>query len=230
MDTLCQKFRKPRPKNRKYWLLNPSSKLLSTSFSFMDCLKLIWCFVVKSAMWSLSVVKFYIIIDTFYELLLWFVLCAIDFFALHRSEKRLHDSIVMRLTRRGERLDNLVYPQQFAECLWGILCSLVAVKQQRLRGISALECLLECWGDQISTVLRGYSVGYYLSGKEIKDCTDIQVFAIDFKAGHIADPNSVWLICLEFPLEKILLFSQSFFFLIISFRMASNTLQAHLLH
>lgn len=44
---------------------------------------------------SLSIVKFYVIIDTFCELLLGFVLCAIDFFSLHEREKRLHDSIVM---------------------------------------------------------------------------------------------------------------------------------------
>lgn len=70
---------------------------------------------------SLSIVKFYVIIDTFCELLLGFVLCAIDFFSLHEREKRLHDSIVMELAWSGERLDNLVYVQQLAESLSSIL-------------------------------------------------------------------------------------------------------------
>ena len=60
-------------------------------------------------MWPLSIVKFYVIIDTFCELLLGFVLCAINLFSLHEREKRLHDSIVMGLAWSGERLDNLVH-------------------------------------------------------------------------------------------------------------------------
>ena len=75
----------------------------------MDLLELIWCFIVKRTMRSLSIVKFYVIIDTFCELLLGFVLCTIDLFSLHEREKQLHDSIVMGLAWSRERLDNLVH-------------------------------------------------------------------------------------------------------------------------
>ena len=76
----------------------------------MDHLKLIRRLIVKRAMWPLSVVKFYVIIDAFCELLLGFVLCMIDFFPLHEREKRPHDGVVMGLARSGEGLDNLVHP------------------------------------------------------------------------------------------------------------------------
>ena len=76
----------------------------------MDRLELIWRLIVKRAMRSLSVVKFYVVIDAFCKLLFGFVLCTIDFFPLHEKEKRLHDGVVMELARSGERLDNLVHP------------------------------------------------------------------------------------------------------------------------
>lgn len=57
----------------------------------------------------LRVVKFYVTSDTFCELLLGFVLYSIDFSLLHEGEKRLHDCVIVGLTRRRERLDNLVH-------------------------------------------------------------------------------------------------------------------------
>ena len=78
-------------------------------FIFMDLLKLIWRFIVKGTMRSLSIVKFYVIITTFCELLLGFVMYTIDLFSLHERKKRLHDSIVMGLAWSRERLDNLVH-------------------------------------------------------------------------------------------------------------------------
>lgn len=47
----------------------------------------------------------------------------------------------MGLAQSGERLDNLVHAQQLAERLRNILCPLVTVERQRLRGISASESL-----------------------------------------------------------------------------------------
>ena len=76
----------------------------------MDHLKLIWCLIVKRTMRPLSIVKFYVIIDTLCELLFRFVLCTINLFPLHEREKRLHDSIVMGLAWSRKRLDNLVHP------------------------------------------------------------------------------------------------------------------------
>lgn len=76
----------------------------------MDRLKLIWRLIVKRAMRPLSIVKFYVVFNAFFELLLGFVLCTIDFFSLHEREKRLHDSIVMGLAWSRKRLDNLVHP------------------------------------------------------------------------------------------------------------------------
>ena len=48
-----------------------------------------------------------------------------------------------------------------------------------------------------------------LSGKEVKDHTDINVFAIDFETGHITDPNAIGRICLKLSLKDILLFCQT---------------------
>lgn len=77
-------------------------------FIFIDRPKLIWRFIVKRTMRSLSIVKFYVIIDTFGELLLRFVLCTMDF-SRCMKEKKLHGGIVTGLTWGRKRLDNLVH-------------------------------------------------------------------------------------------------------------------------
>lgn len=50
---------------------------------------------------------------------------------------------------------------------------------------------------------------YDLSRKEVKDRTDIEIFMIDFKAGHITDPDTIRLVHLELPLKDILLFGKA---------------------
>ena len=75
----------------------------------MDRLKLIWRLIVKRAMRPLSIVKFYVVFNAFFELLLGFVLCTIDFFSLQEREKRFHDGVVMGLVQSSERLVNLVH-------------------------------------------------------------------------------------------------------------------------
>ena len=97
-------------------LLNPLSKsVCNFFFALIDGLKLIWGFVIKCAVRPLGIVEFDVRSNTFRKLLLRSVLCAIDFFPLHRCEKGLHDSVVMRLSGFGKRLDNLVHSEQPTE-------------------------------------------------------------------------------------------------------------------
>lgn len=131
------KFRVKKSEMAVFW--TPCLISLLISFVLIDCLELIWCFIIKGTMGVLCIVKFYVIVNSFCELLLRFVLWPIDLFPLHEREKWLHDSVVMRLIRSGERLDNLVHEQQFAESLGGILCSLVTVEHQRLGSIPVLR-------------------------------------------------------------------------------------------
>lgn len=110
MDSWCQKSWNLEPKNQKWWLLNLLSNLVCWFlFALIDRFKLIWSFIVKCAMRPLSIVKFYVVIDAFFELLFRFVLCTINLFSLHEREKRLHNGVVMRLTWGGKGLDNLVH-------------------------------------------------------------------------------------------------------------------------
>lgn len=96
--------------------MNPLSKLVCDLFLFsIDNLKLVWRFIIECAMRPLSIVELNVGINAFYKLLLRFVLCAIDFFPLHRCKKGLHDSVVMRLSGFGKRLDNLVHLEQSTE-------------------------------------------------------------------------------------------------------------------
>lgn len=117
-------------------------------FTFMNDLKLVWSFVIKHTVWSLSVVEFNVGINTFYKLLL-----RIDVFPLHEREKGLHNNIVKRLSRFRKRLNNLVCPKQLANHFWIILRPLGTVEYQELRGVSVLERLSECCGDRIRTCL-----------------------------------------------------------------------------
>ena len=71
---------------------------------------------------------------------------------------------------------------------------------------------------------------YNLSGKEIKDCTDIKVFMIDLEASHITDPDTVRCFHSKPPLEEILLFGQAFLLLIVPFRVERYTLQPQFTH
>ena len=64
---------------------------------------------------------------------------------------------------------------------------------------------------------------YDLSGKEIKDCTDIKVFMIDLEASHITDPDTVRCFHSKLPLEEILLFGQAFLLLIVLFGCPDKT-------
>ena len=71
---------------------------------------------------------------------------------------------------------------------------------------------------------------YNLSGKEIKDCTDIKVFMIDLEVSHITDPDTVRCFHSKLPLEEILLFGQAFLLLIVPFRVERYTLQTQFTH
>ncbi len=91
--------------------MNPLSKsACGFFFALMDRFKLVWRFIVKCAVGSLSVVELNVGINTFYKLLLRCVLCTINLFPLHRRKKGFHDSVIMRLPRLRKRLDNLVHP------------------------------------------------------------------------------------------------------------------------
>lgn len=187
------------------------SKLaLLLSLAFMHCLELVWRFIIKRSVRSPIIIKFYVIFNTFYELCFRFVLISIYLFPLHGSEKRLRYSIIMRPAWLGKRLDNLVHAQHLTKCIRYILRSLITVKCQALRSISVLERPPKCGRDQICTVLCRYTVGNYLSRKQVKDHANIKILIIYLKAGHIADPNPVRLTCMELPLKNILSLVQPF--------------------
>jgi len=49
-------------------------------------------------------------------------------------------------------------------------------------------------------------VGHDLSGKQVKDRADIEVVAIYFETGDVADPDAVRCVCFELSLQEVLLF------------------------
>lgn len=62
----------------------------------IDNFNLFRSLAVKGAARSLSIAKFHIGINTFYELPLGFILGPIDFLPLHGSEKGLSNSVIMK--------------------------------------------------------------------------------------------------------------------------------------
>lgn len=78
--------------------------------------------------------------------------------------------------------------------------------------------------------MDGSPVGVYFLGKQVEDQADIEILAIDFKAGDVADPDAVRLIRFELPLQEILLFQQSLTLLVIPLGIDGDALQAHLPH
>ena len=111
------------------------------------------CLVVERAVRALSVVKFYIGINTSHELVLGAILCPINLLPFHGGKEGRGHSIVMRTTGLRERLGNLVHTKQFPECVGCILWALVAVKHQLLGLVSVPICLTKGRGNQIGTIL-----------------------------------------------------------------------------
>ena len=121
---------------------------------------MIWGFVIKCAVWPLGIVELDVRSDTFYKLLLRFVLCSIDLFPFHGREKGFHDGIVVGLTRFYNhifrRKEVTAYDKRRAEMKEHIKAvfdenrqrfganKMVTVKYQRLGSVSALKCLSEC--------------------------------------------------------------------------------------
>ena len=127
----------------------------------MEQFEPIRCLIVERAVRALSVVKFYVGINTSHELVLGAILSPINLLSLHGGKEGLGYSIVMRTAGLRERLDNLVHAKQFSECVGCILRALVAVKHQLLRLISVLIRLTKGSGNQIGAIWGRYSVGYY---------------------------------------------------------------------
>ena len=81
----------------------------------MNGFELGWRFIVERAVRPLNVIEFDVVIHAFYELTLGSVLCTIDLLSLHGCKEGLHNSVVMRLSGSGKRLDDLVHPKQLTE-------------------------------------------------------------------------------------------------------------------
>ena len=75
----------------------------------MEQFEPIRCLIVERAVRALSVVKFYIGINTSHELVLGAILCPINLLPFHGGKEGLGHSIVMRAAGLRERLDNLVH-------------------------------------------------------------------------------------------------------------------------
>ena len=129
----------------------------------MEQFEPIRCLVVERAVGALSIIKFYISINTSHELALGVILGPINFLSLHGGKEGLGHSIVMRAARLRERLDDLVHAKQFPECVRCILWALVAVKHQLLGLVSILICLTKGGGDQIGAILWRYSMSHYFT-------------------------------------------------------------------
>ena len=129
----------------------------------MEQFEPIRCLIVERAVRALSVVKFYIGINTSHELVLGAILCPINLLPFHGGKEGLGYSIVMRTAGLRERLDDLVHAKQFPECVGCILWALVAVKHQLLGLVSVPICLTKGRGDQIGAILWRYSVGHYFT-------------------------------------------------------------------
>ena len=119
----------------------------------MEQFEPIRCLIVERAVRALSVVKFYVGINTSHELVLGAILSPINLLSLHGGKEGLGYSIVMRTAGLRERLDNLVHAKQFPECVGCILRTLVAVKHQMLGLVSVPICLTKGRGNQIGTIL-----------------------------------------------------------------------------
>ena len=119
----------------------------------MEQFEPIRCLIVERAVRALSVVKFYIGINTSHELVLGAILCPINLLPFHGGKEGLGYSIVMRTAGLRERLDNLVHAKQFPECVGCILRALVAMKHQLLRLVSVQICMAKGRGNQIGTIL-----------------------------------------------------------------------------
>ena len=87
----------------------------------MEQFESIRCLEVECAVRALSVVKFYVGINTSHELVLGVILGPINLLPFHGGKEGLGYSIVMRTARLRERLDNLVHSKQFSECVGYIL-------------------------------------------------------------------------------------------------------------
>ena len=119
----------------------------------MEQFEPIRCLIVERAVRALSVVKFYVGINTSHELVLGAILCPINLLPFHGGKEGLGYSIVMRTAGLRERLDNLVHAKQFPECVGCILWALVAVKHQLLGLVSVLIGLTKGGGDQVGAIL-----------------------------------------------------------------------------
>ena len=141
-------------KNEKYPVLNPLSRSACTLSPLrMEQFEPSRCLIVECAVRALSVVKFYVGINTSHELVLGAILCPINLLPFHGGKEGLGYSIVMRTAGLRERLDNLVHTKQFPECVGCILWALVAVKHQLLGLVSVLIGLTKGGGDQVGAIL-----------------------------------------------------------------------------
>ena len=119
----------------------------------MEQFEPIRCLVVERAVKALSVVKFYVGINTSHELVLGAILCPINLLPFHGGKEGLGHNIVMRTAGLREGLDDLVHAKQFPECVGCILRALVAVKHQMLGLVSVPICLTKGRGNQVGAIL-----------------------------------------------------------------------------
>ena len=101
---------------------------------------------------ALGVIEDHICINAFSELVFRIVVSPVYFFFLERCEKCFRYRVILRPSRAGEGLDNVVHAKELAKGIRCVLCALVAVKCQTSRLLPIYKCSLKGGRKKISAV------------------------------------------------------------------------------
>lgn len=119
---------------------------------------------------------------------------------MQNSKKRLADGVIVRHTRSGKRLPDIQIRKQSPESIGCILCPLIAVKDQILRVAAILIGYFEGGCDETGSAVWGNLIGDDFAREQIKDCTNVIIYALYHVLRTITDPDFIGTGNIELPL------------------------------